>query len=204
MTQAIKLLAEPKQSSGTGSSRSERRAGRIPAIIYGGKAEPLMVSVSRNEFLKEYSKGGIKTKLIDLDIAGKNEQALVHAVQIHPVSDDPIHLDFLRVDTNTRVRVNIVVKILNEEKSPGVKRGGIINVVTRYIEVWCNPAHIPSQIEIDVLHLEIGQSIHIQDIKLSEAVVPYHKDNFTVVTVAGRASDDSASAAGAEAAATTA
>lgn len=194
MTQPVNFKVENKAGAGKGASRLLRREGMIPAILYGEKQAPQMLAVNKNEFLKEYLKGGIKTRLVNLDIEGKSATALVHDIALHPVSDDPLHIDFVRVGKDTQVKVKIAVKTLGDDKAPGVKKGGVLNVVARYIEMYCNPAHIPHHIDIDVSQLDIGQNIHISEIALPEGAAPVDKSNFTVISITGRASDEPAAA----------
>jgi large subunit ribosomal protein L25 len=154
-----------------------------------------MLSVKFNEFIKEYQKGGIKTRLAQLTIDGKETSAVVKSVQIHPVTDFPIHIDFLHVGTETVVRVDLAIHLVNEDKAPGLKKGGIANIVSRKVEFLCHPSLIPHHIEVDMEGVEIGEIIHIQDIKLPEGVRPADKTNFTVVTVIGRAEEEVAESA---------
>jgi large subunit ribosomal protein L25 len=199
MTDIIKFSAEPKSSAGTGSSRAARRDNRVPAVVYGGNAAPEMVSLLRNEFIKEYQKGSINTKLIELDVAGRKFTVLSKEVQMDPVSDMPIHVDFLRVDKDTKIKVSVALRVINEEKSPGIKRGGVMNIVNRHIDFMCSPFNIPHHIEIDIAELEIGQNIHISDVKLSEGVEPVDSSNFTVLSIAGRTEESEAAPAAADA-----
>lgn len=194
MTQAVNFKVSSKQMAGKGASRSARRQGLIPAILYGNNEQPQMLAVNEREFLKEYLKGGIKTRLVNLDIDGKAATALVHEIALHPVSDAPLHIDFLRVGKDTQVKVKIAVKLTGEEKAPGVKKGGVLNVVSRYIEMFCNPANIPHHIDIDVSNLDIGQNVHINELALPEGASAVDKTNFTVVSITGRASDEPAAA----------
>ncbi len=197
MTELVKFSATSKDLAGKGSARALRTQGRIPAVVYGGKNAPTMVSISSRDFVVEYQKGGIKTRLVELDVDGKKISALTKDVQLHPVSDAPIHVDFLRVDEGTSVKISIALHVVNEDKCPGVKKGGIANLVSRRVDFLCHPSKIPHHIDIDVAELEIGQSLHINDLKLPEGVQPVEKSNFTVMTIIGRASDEPAAAAAA-------
>lgn len=202
MTEMVKFSGELRESTGTGAARALRNAGMIPAVIYGGNEAAQSIAIGLKEFNKEYQKGSIKTKLIELNINGKSMLALPKVIDLHPVTDLPDHIDFLRVDKDTTVRVLVNVKVTNEDKSIGVKKGGIVNIVHRSILFECHPGKIPNHIEVDVGSLDIGHNVHINDIKLPEGVKPVDSTNFTVVSVMGRASEDeSKSAASAEAAA---
>jgi large subunit ribosomal protein L25 len=194
MTDTLKLQAFTKQKTGKGASRNVREQQQIPAVMYGSGLEPAMLSVKFNEFIKEYQKGGIKTRLAQLHIDGQDVSAIVKEVQTHPVTDFPIHIDFLRVGEDTVVRVDLAIHLVNEDKAPGLKKGGIANIVNRKVQFWCHPAHIPHHVEVDMNEIEIGDVIHIGDVKLPEGVRPVDKSNFTVVTVIGRAEEVAAEA----------
>ncbi len=186
MTEVLKLEAFNKNSSGKGSARSLRSSNLIPGVMYGHGFEPMMLSVKFNEFIKEYQKGGIKTKLATLEVDGKEFSAIVKAVQIHPVTDFPIHIDFLRVGSDTMIKVDLAIHLINEDKAPGLKKGGIANIVSRKVQFLCHPANIPHHIEVDMNEVELGAIIHIGDITLPKGVKPVDKSNFTLVTIIGR------------------
>jgi large subunit ribosomal protein L25 len=199
MTEVVKFSAELKEKTGRGASRAVRRDNKIPAIVYGGKDAPEMLSISLKEFVREYQKGGIKTKLVELISDKKTIPAMVKMVQCHPVTDVPAHIDFLRVGKDTVVTVEVTIRVINEDKCPGVKKGGIANIVSRKVAFACHPSSIPHHIEIDLADFEIGHIVHINDIKLPEGVTPVDKSNFTLVTIIGRA-EETEKAATAEAA----
>lgn len=187
MSQQLELTAIARNNSGTGSARAVRREGNIPAILYGGDIkENKNLAVSAREFNKEYFKGGIKTRPILLQIGNESITALVHAVQVHPVSDQPLHIDFLQVNKDTQIKVKVALSVINEDKSPGVKKGGVVNLVMHYVDVLCNPFNIPHHIELDVGNLEIGQNIHVNDIHLPSGVTPFDKTNPTILSITGR------------------
>lgn len=201
MTEVVKFSAEIKQGTGRGASRALRRDGRLPAVIYGGSDEPEMVSLSLNEFTKEYQKGGIKTRPVEIAAGKKTISAITKVIQTHPVTDVPVHIDFLRIGKDTVVNVDITIRVINEDKSPGVKKGGIANIVSRKVAFLCHPSSIPHHIEIDLADLEIGHIVHINDIKLPEGVKPADKSNFTLLTIIGRTEEVEAAATPAEGAA---
>ncbi len=190
MTEVVKFSAEIKDGAGRGASRALRREGRLPAIIYGGKDVPEMVTLSINEFVKEYQKGGIKTRPVEILAGKKTISAIAKEIQIHPVSDVPVHIDFLRIGKDTVVSVGITIRVINEDKSPGVKKGGIANIVSRKVDFLCHPSNIPHHIEIDLADLEIGHIVHINDIKLPEGVKPVDPSNFTLLTIIGRTEEE--------------
>jgi large subunit ribosomal protein L25 len=186
MAESIKMKAELKEKNGKGTARALRREGRIPAIIYGGSHKEVMISLAQNEFIKEYNKGNIQAKLFEIELANETITAIPKIVQVHPVTDFPLHADFQEVSKDTTVKVSVHVKVINEEKSPGVKRGGVLNVATRSFLVYCHPTNIPEHIVVDVINLEIGKNIHINDLELPQGVVPLDQSNFVVVSVSGR------------------
>jgi len=183
MSTAIKLAAIARERAGKGAARAVRREGRVPAVIYGDKTAPVMISLDPRDIMREASKAGFFTRLYDVEVDGKAHRVLPRDIQFHPVNDKPEHVDFQRVGETTRVRVEVPVKLENLEKSPGVKRGGVVNLVRHAIEVWAMPGNIPSRIVIDMAGLDIGDSIHIEAIKLPEGVKPTIARNFTVVAL---------------------
>lgn len=185
MAESIKMKAELKERNGKGAARALRREGRVPAIVYGGSNKEVMISLAQNEFIKEYNKGNIQSKLFEIALGSKTITAIPRMVQVDPVTDFPIHADFQEVSKDTTVKVSIHVKVINEEKSPGVKRGGVLNVAFRSIPVYCHPTSIPEHIIVDVAELEIGKNIHINDLNLQGAT-PLDQSNFVVASVSGR------------------
>ena len=183
MSTAIKLAATARERAGKGAARAVRREGRVPAVIYGDKTAPVMISLDPRDIMREASKAGFFTRLYDVEVDGKAHRVLPRDIQFHPVNDKPEHVDFQRVGESTRVRVEVPVKLENLEKSPGVKRGGVVNLVRHAVEVWAMPGNIPSRIVIDMAGLDIGDSIHIEAIKLPEGVKPTIARNFTVVAL---------------------
>ncbi len=189
MKTSITFQASIKAGAGTGNARAIRRQGMIPAIVYGLGSE-YMLSLSAKDFIKEYSKGGILSKLVTLSIDGqKTLHAITRDVQIHPVTDKPLHVDFQQIDEQKPIKVSICVKVINEQKCIGIKRGGVLNIVQRHIEFYCLPTELKPYIEIDIADLRIGQSIHINDVALPKNMVPINKTNFPILSIAGRADD---------------
>jgi large subunit ribosomal protein L25 len=185
MSDIHKLAAEPRERAGKGAARATRRAGRIPAVIYGAKKDPVMISLDPQDLRQEISGGGFFATLFDIKVNGGNERVLARDLQQHPVTDRPIHVDFLRVSASTRIDVEVPVSFLNEEESPGLKRGGVINVVRYAIELNCRADAIPSEIEVDLTGRDIGDSVHISEITLPDGVTPTITDrDFTVASIA--------------------
>src|SRR4051794_16866753 len=202
MSEQLTLPAEARDRAGKGASRALRREGRIPAVVYGEKKEPLTIHVEEKLLSKMLSTGHFMNSVIMIDIAGKAHRTLPKAIDFHPVSSRPIHVDFLRIGEHTKVTVGVPVRFDNEEESPGLKRGGVLNVVQHELELVCDAASIPNEIHIDLTGLEIGDSIHISEVKLPEGVTPYIDDrDFTVATIvapsAVKAEEEEAAAAAA-------
>ncbi len=183
MSTSNKLAATARERAGKGAARATRRDGRVPGVIYGDKAAPTLISLDPRDIMREASKAGFFTRLYDIEVSGKTHRVLPRDVQFHPVNDKPEHIDFQRVGASTRVRVEVPIKLENLDKSPGVKRGGVVNLVRHEIEVWANPGTIPSRIVIDMAGLDIGDSVHINAIALPEGVKPTIARNFTVVAL---------------------
>lgn len=193
------LIAEVRNKSGKGVARSLRREGKIPGIIYGDNQPELRVATALRDFVKEYNSYGFDSRVYDLEIDGNIHKVLPREVQTDPVTDKPIHVDFLRVNADKKLRVSVPVRFLNSDKSPGLKKGGVLNIIRRKVELFCNPASIPARLEIDLSGKQIGESIHISSIKLPQGIVPTITDrDFTIATIVGRggksAEDDQGSA----------
>jgi len=184
------LKAETRDGAGKGVARALRREGKTPAILYGAGEAPVSLALGANELKLQYQKGRFRSRLIELSVNGKAVKALPRDVQFHPVTDIIEHVDFLKVDEKTTIRVEVPVKFKEIEKSPGLKRGGVLNVVRHEIEFVCKPSVIPAFIEISVAGLEIGASVHINSVKLPDGVTPVIKRNFTIATIAGRTAEE--------------
>lgn len=183
------LTANVRNHTGTGSARALRRTGMIPAIVYGKGIEPLSIEVNLKDLTQIYTSGRFRTRVIDITLDDKRSlKALPRDVQMHPVTDIIEHVDFIRVETGKDVRVSVPVKFTGTEKSIGLKRGGTLNVVRHEIALICTPEAIPAVIEVSVADMNIGNSVHINDVKLPAGVAPELKRNFTIATVAGRTS----------------
>jgi len=179
------LSAEPKERAGKGAARAARRAGRIPGVIYGAKQPPMMVTLDPQEMSREIRGGGFFTTLFDVQVNGTSERVLARDLQLHPVSERPLHVDFLRVSSTTVVEVEVPCHFENEEESPGIKRGGVLNIVRHTLELTCRADAIPNEIVIDLTGLDIGDSVHISQIDLPEGVKPTITDrDFTVASIA--------------------
>ncbi len=185
MAEITTIAAQRRERAGKGPARAARRAGRVPGVIYGSKKDPSMVTVDPRELDRELKTGAFLATIYDVQIDQDKERVLPRDVQFDPVTDRPIHVDFLRVSAASSVTVQVPVNFLNEDESPGLKRGGLLNVVRHEIEMICRADAIPSSIDIDLTGLDIGDSIHISMISLPDGVAPTIADrDFTIATVA--------------------
>ena len=197
MAEVDVYYCEPREQTGTGGARAVRRDGWIPGVLYGGGGEPVPVRLRKNEIQNAYRRGRLRPQLANIDVPGEDglQPVIPRAIQLHPVKDYPMHVDFLRVDDNTRINVDIPVRFINEEESPGLKRGGVLNVVRHGIEVYAPATAIPDVFEIDVTGLDIGDAIHVSTISLPDRVKLVTTDrDYTIATIAApsamRSADD--------------
>ncbi len=185
MTEIISLDAELRDRAGKGAARATRRSGRIPAVIYGDKKEPVLVSLDPKPFGRELHKAGFFNRLVDLKIDGKLHRTLPRDVQLHPVTDVPLHVDFVRVSASTHVHVAVPVVFDNADKSPGLKKGGVLNIVHHEIELTCRADAIPDRIHVDLEGQEIGHIFHLSAVTLPKGVTATtHERDFTIATIA--------------------
>ena len=185
MSAVQSVSAEVRDRAGKGAARATRRAGRVPAVIYGDKKEATMISLDPKEIDKHIHTKGFFATLLDVEVAGKKQRVLPRDVQFDVVTDRTLHVDFQRVSKDTKIHDNVPVVIRNETAAPGVKKGGVINIVRHEIEFICSPDAIPQMIEIDMTGLDIGASVHISSVKLPEGATPVIRErDFTIVTLA--------------------
>ena len=179
------IAAASRERGGKGTARAARRAGKVPAVIYGNNEEPILITVDRVKLEQEISKSGFLIRLLDVEVDDKKHRVLPRDTQFHPVTDRPMHVDFLRYSAARKLTVEVPVRFLNEDDSPGLKTGGVINIVRHAIEVSCVADSIPESFEIDLAGLEIGDSIHASALILSEGVELTITDrDFTIATIA--------------------
>jgi large subunit ribosomal protein L25 len=199
MSKPYELKAEARERVGKGSARELRRNGKVPAVIYGDKQEPVSIALSYKDIYYKIHGGGFKTTIATIDVDGKKYQVLPKDYQLDPVRDFPIHVDFLRVSEKSVVHVNIPVHFINDEAAPGIKRGGVLNIVRHDIEATVPANAIPDFIEVDLTGLDLGDSVHISAVKLPQGVTPVIQDrDFTIATIAapaGLKSEEAAEAA---------
>ncbi len=179
------LNATLRNGAGKGAARAVRRAGRVPGVIYGNKLDATLISFDPRDLVREITKPGFFTHIYEIDIGSAKERVLARDLQLDPVKDTPIHVDFMRFSSTTRLIVAVSVHFINEDKCTGLKDGGVLNIVRHEIELRCSPDNIPETLTADLTGLEIGDSIHISAISLPEGVKPTITDrDFTVATIA--------------------
>ena len=178
------LTATAREKVGKGSAREARRQGNIPAVIYGDKKSPIPIILEQKILVRHLGTGGFFNTLFDIDINGELNRVLPRDVQLHPVTDVPEHVDFLRVSASTKISVEVPVEFIGDDVSPGIKGGGVLNVVRYTVEVSCTPDLIPNNLVIDLSNSEIGDSLHISTVDLPEGVTPTISDrDFTIATI---------------------
>jgi large subunit ribosomal protein L25 len=188
MSKIVNLKATARGQGGKGASRAVRREGRVPAVVYGDKKDPQMVSLAYNELQPHVQSGRFLSTLIDLEIEGATVRAIPRDIQFEPVRDFITHVDFLRLGKNARIAVAVPVHFKNQEASPGIKKGGVLNIVSHEIDLYCPADFIPDDIVIDLTGLEMGRSIHIGDVQLPPNVAPVSRDrDLTIATIAAPA-----------------
>ncbi|MFN3076053.1 MAG: 50S ribosomal protein L25/general stress protein Ctc [Alphaproteobacteria bacterium] len=202
MSEIHKIPVTARSGVGKGAARAMRRSGLVPGVVYGARLPPVTVAVEPQRLGLEMQQPGFFTKLFHLELDGKVDRVLCRAVQRHPVTDQVLHVDFMRVAAGATVHVGVPVRFINELASPGLKRGGVLNIVQHEIELVGQPEAIPTAIEIDLTGREIGDSIHIHHIALPPGVRSFVTDHdFTVATIvspSGLKSEDEEAAAGGE------
>ncbi len=198
------LTAVKRERAGKGAARAVRNQGLVPGVIYGDKKPPVLFSIDPRQILAQMARPGFWTHQFEIDIEGETTLTMCQDLQVHPVSDRPIHVDFLRIRADSTVTVDVPVKFVNEDRAPGLKRGGVLNVVRHDVEVHCKANDVPEHLVADLAGLDVGDSIHISAVALPEGVKPTIADrDFTIATIvapSGMKSEESEAAA-AEAAA---
>lgn len=188
MTATVSLTATARPRVGKGAARAERRAGRIPAVIYGGKEPALPISLEARDLIHRVHSVHFMTTIFEIEVDGTKTRVLPRDLQLDPVKDFPVHVDFLRLTAGGRVAVAVPVNFLNEEDCPGIRRGGVLNVVRHEIEVMAPADAIPDHIDADLANLDLGDSLHISAVKLPDNVTPTITDrDFTIATIAAPA-----------------
>ncbi|MFM8820137.1 MAG: 50S ribosomal protein L25/general stress protein Ctc [Phenylobacterium sp.] len=188
----IILNVEVREHTGTGGARATRREGKVPGVLYGGGKDPVAIAVKDNEFRKALYTGKLLGHLVTLKYGDETQPVIAKAVDMHPVTDAPWHFDLYRVDEHQQIRIAVPVHFRNADASPGLKRGGTLNVVLHEVELSCPADHIPEEILHDLTGLDIGETIRISSLKLPAGVTAAASGNLVVATVAGSAAATSA------------
>ncbi len=183
MATVMELKATARPSVGKGAARAERRAGRVPGVIYGNNQPPLPISVEDRELRLRILAGRFLTTIYDIDLGGKKHRVIPRDFHLDPVRDFPVHVDFMRLGEGATIRVSVPLHVVNGETAPGVKRGGTVNIVTHSIDLECSVDNIPQYIEADVSSLEISYSLHLSDVKLPAGVKSLAREDATLVTI---------------------
>ena len=185
MSEALKLAAETRDKAGKGASRAVRREGRVPAVIYGAGKPAATIHVEEKLLVRQLSSGHFMNSVVEISVAGGTaERTLPRDVQFHPVSDRPIHVDFYRLTGDAVITVAVPVHFTDEDKSPGIKRGGVLNIVRHELELDCPSNAIPDQIDVSLAGRDVGDSIHISSVVLPQGVVSHiHDRDFTIATL---------------------
>jgi large subunit ribosomal protein L25 len=184
MADTVTFNAESRARVGKGAARAERRNGRVPAVIYGANKDPEAISIDPAQLRAARMQLGFFATLFEVEVEGNSQQVLCRDLQLHPVTDRPMHADFLRVTERTQINVEIPVSFENEEESPGLRQGGVLNVVRHVVEVICRAGSIPNDFTVDLAGLEIGDSVHISNVSLPDGVKPTIDRDFTIATIA--------------------
>lgn len=185
MSENAVLIAETRDRVGKGTSRALRRDGRTPAVIYGDKKDPISISLETKELVKTINHGAFLSSVFTVQVGSTKHNVLPRDMQLHPINDMPVHVDFLRVSAKSQIAVMVAVRFLNEEECVGLKRGGVLNVVRYEIEMMVPAGNIPEAIEIDLLNYDIGDSVHISEVNLPDGAAPTISDrDFTIATIA--------------------
>ena len=185
MADIDQIEVQDREKAGKGASRALRRAGLVPGIVYGDNKEPTNIALDRVMLEKHLHSGGFTSKLFELQLGSRKQRVLPREIQLHPVTDRPLHVDFLRIAAGAELAIEVAVNFVNEEECEGLKQGGVLNVVRHTVELLCPADAIPEFIEVDLKGYEIGDSVHIGSVKLPDGVTPTITDrDFTIATIA--------------------
>lgn len=202
-TATTELKAQARSGVGKGAARALRREGLIPAVIYGDKKSPLPISISYNEAMKRIYAGGFLSHTLTIDVDGEKHQVIPRDYQLDPVKDKAMHVDFLRIGKGSKINVQVPVHFINEEQSPGIKRGGVLNIVHHTLDLTVAADNIPEAVEVDLTGLDVGETIHLSSIKLPGGATDHsHEDDLTIATIvapSGLRSEEASSEAAADA-----
>jgi large subunit ribosomal protein L25 len=184
MPKTSTLAVQERDRAGKGAARATRRGGMVPGVIYGGNQDATLIALEPRTLVTLMHDPAFKTNIFEVDLGGKKQRTMAMDVQLDPVSDQPIHVDFRRIEKDTLVRVPIPVRFHNEGASPGIKVGGVLNIVRHDVEVRARPDDLPDHIDVDLTGLKIGDSVHISSVALPKGVKPTIARDFTICTIA--------------------
>jgi large subunit ribosomal protein L25 len=191
----IVLNVEVRENTGTGGARAARRAGKVPGVLYGGPLGPVPIAVELNAFRKALFTGKLLGHLVTLSHGGENQTVIAKDVQFHPVSELPLHFDLFRVGEHQLVKINVPVHFMHHDTSPGLKRGGALNVARHEVELWAPADEIPEELVVDLAGLEIGDSVRVSQVPMPKGVKPVIDRDFVLATVTGSSASASEAAA---------
>lgn len=190
MAKTVNIRVNERKTAGKGAARAERRAGLIPGVIYGEKKEPVMFSISALDLDAQLRQSGFWTRQFEIEVGKNKYHAICQDIQTHPITDRPIHVDFLRVSENTELQIEVPVMYENELAAPGLKNGGVLNAIYRAIEVMCKPKDIPETLFVDLTGLEMGDVVKMGDIKFPAGVKPVEDLDTTIAAIAAPAAEE--------------
>lgn len=190
MAKTVNIRVNERKTAGKGAARAERRAGLIPGVIYGEKKEPVMFSISALDLDAQLRQSGFWTRQFEIEVGKNKYHAICQDIQTHPITDRPIHIDFLRVSANTELQIEVPVMYENELAAPGLKNGGVLNAIYRSIEVMCKPKDIPETLFVDLTGLEMGDVVKLGDIKFPAGVKPVEDLDTTIAAIAAPAAEE--------------
>jgi large subunit ribosomal protein L25 len=190
MSESHVFQAKERAQVGTGTARAVRRDGMVPGVVYGDKKEPQAISINSRDLEREFTSLAFFSRIYTIDTGKEKQQVIAKDIQLHPVTDVPLHIDFQRINKNSKVHVSVPVHYINEEKSPGIKRGGTLNVIVHSLEIVCSPLSIPEELVVDLAGLEAGKSITLDVLSLPQGVnaVNAVRDN-VLATIVGSSTD---------------
>lgn len=190
MAKTVNIRVNERKTAGKGAARAERRAGLIPGVIYGEKKEPVMFSISALDLDAQLRQSGFWTRQFEIEVGKNKYHAIFQDIQTHPITDRPIHIDFLRVSANTELQIEVPVMYENELAAPGLKNGGVLNAIYRSIEVMCKPKDIPETLFVDLTGLEMGDVVKLGDVKFPAGVKPVEDLDTTIAAIAAPAAEE--------------
>ena len=190
MAKTVNIRVNERKTAGKGAARAERRAGLIPGVIYGEKKEPVMFSISALDLDAQLRQSGFWTRQFEIEVGKNKYHAICQDIQTHPITDRPIHIDFLRVSANTELQIEVPVMYENELAAPGLKNGGVLNAIYRSIEVMCKPKDIPETLFVDLTGLEMGDVVKLGDVKFPAGVKPVEDLDTTIAAIAAPAVEE--------------